>query len=65
MQDIGTFYLYLKDSDGKRVCFYKGSIMDHVEPNQKLRWVEMEPDLAIGKVVEHYKAGIVSFRFAI
>jgi hypothetical protein len=25
----------------------------------------MEPDLAIGKVVDHYKAGIVSFRFAI
>ncbi len=39
--------------------------MDHVEPNQKLKWVEMEPDLAIDKVRDHYKAGIVSFRFAI
>jgi hypothetical protein len=25
----------------------------------------MEPDLAIDKVRDHYKAGIVSFRFAI
>lgn len=39
--------------------------MDHFEANPKLKWVEMEPDLAIGKVKDHYKAGIVSFRFSI
>jgi hypothetical protein len=49
----------------KRVCFWKGDIMEFVNPNPELKWIELEPDLAIGKVKEHYKAGIVGIKLSI
>jgi hypothetical protein len=39
--------------------------MDFVNPNPKLRWIELIPDLAIGEVKEHYNSGFVGIRFAI
>lgn len=49
----------------KRVCFWKGDIMEFVNPNPELKWIDLEPDLAIGKVKEHYKAGIVGIKLSI
>lgn len=69
IKDIGTVFVYLcrkfKLNDDKRICFWKGSILDFVNPNPELKWLELEPDLAIGEVKEHYKAGIVGIKLSI
>jgi hypothetical protein len=57
-------FVYLKHKD-KRICYYKTNILDYTNPNPEIQWVEMEPDLAIGDVKEHYKAGIVGFKMSI
>ena len=31
----------------------------------EIQWLEMNPDLSIGKVKDHYKAGIVSIKLSI
>ena len=36
-----------------------------MDPNPKFMWVEMTPDLSIGKVSEHHKAGIISVKLSI
>lgn len=62
--DIGTVFVYLIYED-ERVSFWKGSILEFLDPNPQLRWLELEPDLAVGRVKEHYKAGIVGLRMSI
>jgi hypothetical protein len=39
--------------------------MEFTDPNPELRWLELEPDNAVGEVKEHYKAGIVGLRMSI
>lgn len=67
--DIGTVILYLKYKGKigaeKRICFLRLKILDFLNPNPELRWVDFEPDLAIGAVEEHFKAGIVGFKLSI
>lgn len=60
-------YLKFKGKFGgeKRICFLKLSLTDFNNPNPELKWLQFEPDLAIGEVEEHYKAGIVGFRLSI
>jgi len=69
IKDIGTVIVYLnrKFSVGKdkRICFWKGDIMEFTNPNPEIRWIELEPDLAVGEVKEHYKAGIVDIKLSI
>jgi len=64
IEDIGTIFIYLR-YDGKRICFWKGPITQFTDPNAKLKWIDFEPDLAIGKVKEHYRAGTVGIRISI
>ena len=47
--DIGTVFVYLIYED-ERVSFWKGSILEFLDPNPQLRWLELEPDLAVGRV---------------
>lgn len=67
--DIGSVVIYLNRKftigKDKRICFWKGQITEFMNPNPEIRWLEFEPDLAIGEVKEHYKAGIVGIKFAI
>jgi hypothetical protein len=69
VKDMGTVFVYLwaKPTIGKerRVCFWKGDIMKFTNPNPGLQWVELEPDLAVGEVKEHFRAGIVGIKMAI
>jgi hypothetical protein len=70
--DIGKVYVYLMN--GKTpVCYYVANIekfMSVKEDTNKgivgyepeLMWIEMNPDLAIGKVKESYQAGVISFK---
>ena len=49
----------------KRISFLRINIIEFLTPNPELRWVDMEPDLAIGEVKDHFRAGIVGFRLSI
>lgn len=62
--DIGSVFVYLHYGD-ERISWWKGNILEFTNPNPELRWLELEPDLAIGKVTQHYKAGIVGMRMSI
>ena len=62
--DIGRVYIYLMDGD-KPISFHKENIENFMNPDPQIRWVELEPDLSIGKVKEHYQAGIISFKLSI
>lgn len=53
IKDMETIYVYLyMKSFGheKRVCYWAGNITDFMNPNPQIKWIEMEPDLAIGTV---------------
>jgi hypothetical protein len=41
------------------------NIESFMDPNPKMRWIELNPDLSIGKITDHYKAGIVSVKMTI
>lgn len=64
IQDIGTVFIYLYKGK-KRICYWKGSIMEFTNPNPAIKWIELMPDFAIGEVKDHYKAGIVGIRMSI
>jgi len=49
----------------ERICFLRLNIVDYTNLNPELVWLDFEPDLAIGKVKEHYRAGIVGFKLSI
>jgi hypothetical protein len=52
-------------SGDKPVCYWKSDIEEFLNPNPQMKWVEMTCDLAIGKVTNPNKAGILSFKLAI
>jgi hypothetical protein len=39
--------------------------MDFINPNPEIRWLELEPDLAIGEIKDHFRAGIVGIKLSI
>lgn len=39
--------------------------MDFTDPNPEIKWIEMEPDIAIGEVKEQHKAGIVGIKLSV
>jgi hypothetical protein len=69
IQDIGTIILYLKFKGKigkeKRICYKRLNIMEFLNPNPELRWLELDPDLAIGEVKDHFKAGVVGIKLSI
>lgn len=69
IKDIGTIMIYLnkdyKLKKKKRICFWRGDIMQFTNPNAEMKWIDLDPDLAIGEVKEHYKAGIVGLKVSL
>lgn len=49
----------------KPICYYRTDIEKFTDPNPSLNWVELQPDLALGKVTAAHKAGLVSFKISI
>lgn len=47
------------------ICFWKTNIEEFLDPNPQYRWIELMPDLSIGKVTESHKAGIISIKMSI
>lgn len=62
--DIGRVYFYLMDGDNA-ICYAQERIEEFLDPNPQLRWIELQPDLSIGKVKDHHKAGLISIKLAI
>jgi hypothetical protein len=56
--------VYLKKSND-RICFWRGDIAQFKNPNPEIKWLELEPDLSIGKIKEHYRAGIVGIKLSV
>lgn len=52
-------------SGSDAISYYKADITEFMDPNPDFRWVQMNPDLSIGKVKEHYKAGVISLKLSI
>lgn len=61
---MGKVYFYLMEGS-KPICFAKDDIENWMDPNPKLKWLELSPDLSIGKVKEFHKAGLISVKLSI
>jgi hypothetical protein len=64
-QHLETFpnvFIYLLDPDDVPICYWKGKATDFVDKEAKPRWVQLNPDLAIGKVKKPHIAGMIQFR---
>lgn len=61
---MGRYYVYLMQGD-KPICFYKGEVSEILDPNPHFKWLEMTNDLAIGKVTESHKAGLISVKISL
>jgi hypothetical protein len=61
---MGKVYVYLI-AGSKPVCFWKTDIEEFMDPNPNYKWIELNPDLSIGKVTESHKAGLISFKLSI
>jgi len=61
---MGKVYVYLMQGD-KPICYYSTDIAKFMDPNPKYKWVQLIPDLSIGKVTESHKAGLLSIKLAI
>lgn len=49
----------------KAISYFKSDIENCIDPNAKLHWLEMVPDLAIGRIKDSHKAGIISVKLSI
>jgi hypothetical protein len=69
IHDIGSVFIYLmykfKLGGWKRVCFYRANIEEFLDNNPPIQWIQLKPDLAIGEVKEHYRAGILGIRLSL
>ena len=62
--DIGRVYFYLCSGD-TNICFFSADIETFNKPNPTWKWIELSPDLALGKVTDPAKAGIISVKLSI
>jgi hypothetical protein len=62
--DIGQVFIYLLHKD-KRICYARLPVTDFYDPDSDIRWIEMQPDRAIGVVKENYLAGIIGVKLYI
>ncbi len=62
--EIGRVFVYLMDGDSP-ICYWKGDTKEFTKPNAEIKWVEMTNDLAVGKIKDANKAGLISFKLAI
>jgi hypothetical protein len=47
------------------IAYYKADVEDFLNPNPEWKWLEMIPDLSVGKVKDSHKAGIISVKLSI
>jgi len=64
IEEIEKVFVYLMDGDTP-VCFWKGDLTDFINPDPDYKWLPLSCDLAIGKVADPSKAGMISFKLSI
>ncbi len=47
------------------ISYYKADVETFMNQSPEIQWFEMNPDLSIGKIKDHYKAGIISVKLSI
>ena len=47
------------------ICYYVADIEKFADPNPDYTWIELIPDLAIGKIKDSHKAGLISIKISI
>jgi hypothetical protein len=52
-------------SGSEAISYYKADIEDFMNPNPEIKWLQLTPDLSIGKIKDSYKAGIISLKISI
>ena len=68
--DIGSIFVYLQRKftlgGTKKICYFRAPVSEfmNLDP-QEIRWVELQPDLAVGEIEETHKAGLVGMRLSI
>lgn len=56
-----SVFVYLMEGSNA-VCFYKDSLSNYLDPLAPLKWIELQPELALGKVKKIHKSGVISLR---
>jgi hypothetical protein len=64
INDFSNIFIYLMDGD-EPVCFRRDSIRNFMDPKIPTKWMEFEPDRAVGKVYKAYKSGFFSMKLYI
>lgn len=65
VKDIGKVYVYLMNGKDA-ICYYVADIEKFIDPNpSNYSWIELIPDLAMGKVKDSHKAGLVSIKISV
>lgn len=64
LYDIGKVYVYLM-SGSDAISYFKADIETFMNPNPEWQWIELNPDLSVGKVKDSHKAGVISIKMSI
>ena len=64
IKDIGKVYVYLMNGKDP-ICYYVADVENFTNPNPEYQWIELTPDMAMGKVKDAHKAGIISLKLSI
>jgi hypothetical protein len=59
IEDIGTVFVYLNKKfkfSTKRICFWKGSIMQFTNPNPELRWLQNDKQHVLKSPIQSFHA---------
>lgn len=62
--NIGKLFVYLMH-DEHPVCYWKGSILDFINPNPTMKWYPFTNDLAVGKVKEAHMGGLFQMKVSL
>ena len=50
--------------DSHPICYWKGSVLDFLDPNPLMKWLPMINDLAVGKVKDPAHAGLIQLKMS-
>ena len=64
LHDFPDIFAYLMDGDTP-ICFKRFKPKDYAQPNPEMRWHQLQNDLSIGDVENHYEAGFIMMRISI
>lgn len=64
VQSLDRVYVYLMDGNSP-ICYWKGHVLDFLNPDPGFKWLPFKNDLAIGTVKNAYEAGLIQVKMSI